>query len=149
MVAERFALTYVSVMENSRVIVPTNRRVNFGQAIVLFFINYIEFSGRSSAGAYWYFALWSILLAILFAVLDSTLDLVDKYLNFSNTLSLITLVPSISLSIRRLHDINRSGWWFLLSFTVVGLIPIIYWACQRGDRAENDYGPDQEAGRDS
>ena len=134
---------------DSKVDVRANRRVNFGQAIVLFFINYFEFSGRSSAGAYWYFALWSLLLLILFAFLDSTFDMVDNYMNFSNLLSLITLVPSISLSVRRLHDINRSGWWFLLSITLIGLIPLIYWACQRGDRAENDYGSDKEAGRDS
>ena len=68
-------------MDDSKVNVPANRQVNFGQAIVLFFINYFEFSGRSSAGAYWYFALWSFLLVILFAVMDLTFDLVDKYLN--------------------------------------------------------------------
>ena len=135
-------------MDDSKVNVPANRQVNFGHAIVLFFINYFEFSGRSSAGAYWYIAFWSLLLVFLFAVLDSIFDLVGKYLNFSNLLSLVTLVPSISLSVRRLHDINRSGWWFLLSISVIGLIPLIYWACQRGDRSENDYGPDKEAGRD-
>ena len=136
-------------MDDSKVNVPVNRQVNFGQAIVLFFINYFEFNGRSSAGAYWYFALWSFLLVILFAVMDLTFDLVDKYLNFSNLFSLVTLLPGISLSIRRLHDINKSGWWFLLSITLIGLIPLIYWACQRGDRVENDYGCDKEAGRDS
>ena len=93
-------------MDDSKVNVPVNRQVNFGQAIVLFFINYFEFSGRSSAGAYWYFALWSFLLVILFAVMDLTFDLVDKYLNFSNLFSLVTLLPGISLSVRRLHDIN-------------------------------------------
>ena len=81
--------------------------------------------------------------------MDFTFDLVDNYLNFSNLLSLVTLVPSISLSVRRLHDINKSGWWFLLSITLIGLIPLIYWAFQRGDRVENDYGSDIEAGRDS
>ena len=129
--------------------VPANRQVNFWQAIVLFFINYFEFSGRSSAGAYWFFALWSFLLVILFAVMDLTFDLVDKYLNFSNLFSLVALLPGISLSVRRLHDINRSGWWLLLSITLIGLIPLIYWACRRGDRVENDYGSDKEAGRDS
>ena len=137
------------MMNDSKVDVAANRRVNFGQAIVLFFINYFEFSGRSSAGAYWYFALWSFLLVILSALIDLTFDLVDKYLNFSNLFSLVTLLPGISLSVRRLHDINRSGWWLLLSITLIGLIPLIYWACQRGDRVENDYGSDKEAGRDS
>ena len=136
-------------MDDSKVNVPVNRQVNFGQAIVLFFINYFEFSGRSSAGAYWYFALWSFLLVILFTVMDLTFDLVDEYLNFSNLFSFVTLLLGISLSVRRLHDINRSGWWLLLSITLIGLIPLIYWACQRGDRVENDYGSDKEAGRDS
>ena len=136
-------------MDDSKVNVPVNRQVNFGQAIVLFFVNYFEFSGRSSAGAYWYFALWSVLLVILSAVIDLTFDLVDKYLKFNNLFSLVTLLPGISLSVRRLHYINRSGWWLLLSITLIGLIPLIYWACQRGDRVENDYGSDKEAGRDS
>ena len=136
-------------MDDSKVNMPVNRQVNFWQAIVLFVINYFEFSRRSSPGAYWYFALWSFLLVILFAVMDLTFDLVDKYLNFSNLFSLVTLPPGISLSVRRLHDINRSGWWLLLSITLIGLIPLIYWACQRGDRVENDYGSDKEAGRDS
>ena len=89
------------------------------------------------------------LVVILFAVMDLTFGLVDKYLNFSNLFSLVTLLPGISLSVRRLHDINRSGWWLLLSITLIGLIPLIYWACQRGARVENDYGSDKEAGRDS
>ena len=89
------------------------------------------------------------MVVILFAVKDLTLDLVDKYLNFSNLFSLVTLLPGILLSVRRLHDINRSGWWLLFSITLIGLVPLIYWACQRGDRVENDYGPDKEAGLDS
>ena len=89
------------------------------------------------------------MVVILFAVKDLTLDLVDKYLNFSNLFSLVTLLPGILLSVRRLHDINRSGWWLLFSITLIGLVPLIYWACQRGDRVENDYGSHKEAGRDS
>jgi len=81
--------------------------------------------------------------------MDLTLDLVDKYMNLNNLFSLVTLLPGRSLSVRRLHDINRSGWWLLLSITLIGLIPLIYWACQGGDRVENDYGSDKEAGRDS
>ena len=81
--------------------------------------------------------------------MDLTFDLVDKYLNFTNLFSLVTLLPGISLSVRRLHDINKSGSWFLLSITLIGLIPLVHWACQRRDRAKNDYGSDKEAGRDS
>ena len=61
-------------MDDSKANVPANRQAKFGQAVVLFFINYFEFGERSSAGAYWYFALRSFLLVILFAVMDVTFD---------------------------------------------------------------------------
>ena len=81
--------------------------------------------------------------------MDLTLDLVDKYMNLNNLFSLVTLLPGRSLSVRRLHDINRSGWWLLLSITLIGFTPLIYWACQGRDRVENAYGSNKETGRDS
>ncbi|MEM1103752.1 MAG: DUF805 domain-containing protein, partial [Pseudomonadota bacterium] len=60
---------------------------------------------------------------------------------------LATRIPGIGLGVRRLHDIGRSGWWTLIAFTVIGLIPLIYWACQPGERSENRFGPDVEQGR--
>ena len=47
----------------------------------------------------------------------------------------------LSVSVRRLHDINKSGWWLLLSITIIGLIPLLYWACKKGDDDGNKYGP--------
>ena len=49
----------------------------------------------------------------------------------------VTLIPSISLSVRRLHDIDKSGWWLLISFTIIGIPVLIYWAIKAGDRQEN------------
>ncbi|MEM6851324.1 MAG: DUF805 domain-containing protein, partial [Pseudomonadota bacterium] len=72
----------------------------------------------------------------------------DLIIPFLGTLfSLATLIPGIGLGVRRLHDIGRSGWWTLIAFTVIGLIPLIYWACQPGERSENRFGPDVEQGR--
>jgi uncharacterized membrane protein YhaH (DUF805 family) len=53
----------------------------------------------------------------------------------------ILILPNLSLVIRRLHDINKSGWWMLLFFTIVGLIPMFYWLYfKEGNQSENNYG---------
>tara|TARA_Y100000816_G_C25784541_1_gene411305 strand:+ start:223 stop:456 length:234 start_codon:yes stop_codon:yes gene_type:complete len=52
----------------------------------------------------------------------------------------IFLIPEIAVSIRRLHDINKSGWWILLTITIIGIIPLIYFYCIKGDDGANDYG---------
>ena len=63
-----------------------------------------------------------------------------QLLTLSNAYSLVTLIPSISVGVRRLHDIDKSGWWFLITLTVIGILLIIYWACLAGDEDENRYG---------
>jgi uncharacterized membrane protein YhaH (DUF805 family) len=48
--------------------------------------------------------------------------------------------PFLAAGPRRLHDTNRSGWWQLLSLTLIGLIPLIYWLASKGDEHANQYG---------
>ena len=55
--------------------------------------------------------------------------------------SLAVLVPGIAVSIRRLHDTGKSGWWNLIAFTVIGIFPLIFFLAQEGDPGENAYGP--------
>jgi uncharacterized membrane protein YhaH (DUF805 family) len=50
------------------------------------------------------------------------------------------LIPLLAVSARRLHDTNRSGWWYLLSITIIGIIPLIIWWSQDGQNQENQYG---------
>ena len=55
---------------------------------------------------------------------------------------LAILVPGLALAVRRLHDINRTGWWLLLCFVIViGWIILIVWAIKRGNDRPNKYGP--------
>jgi uncharacterized membrane protein YhaH (DUF805 family) len=61
--------------------------------------------------------------------------------------TLATLLPTLAVSARRLHDIDRSGWWALLIFTVIGYIVLIYWACLRGTVGANRFGPDPLEGK--
>lgn len=60
---------------------------------------------------------------------------------------LATLIPSLAISVRRLHDVGKSGWWLLIMFTIVGILLLLYWYVQPGQRAENKFGSDKEAGR--
>jgi uncharacterized membrane protein YhaH (DUF805 family) len=132
------------------IIIPGHRVVSFTDSISLFFKNYFNFEGRSSRGAYWYWVLASMAIAIILTILDYILfgeATLDGVAPLGTIFNLIALVPGVALTVRRLHDIGRSGWWVLLILTIVGLIPLIYWYCQPGNRHPNKFGNDHEAGR--
>ena len=103
------------------------------------------------------FTLVLLIIAFVLGALDGVMLGVMDYsqgeteaqlLTLGNAYSLVTLIPSISVSVRRLHDIDKSGWWLLLCLTGIGILLIIYWACLGSDEDENRYGslvlPDQD-----
>ncbi len=98
------------------------------------FARYFDFEGRSSRAEFWYWQLFRVLLFLSLTFLETILF---SGLNF--TFNLFLLIPEVSVSIRRLHDINKSGLWYLLTFTIVGIIPLIYFYSLKGDGKENDY----------
>ena len=55
-------------------------------------------------------------------------------------LSIVTFMPSIAVSIRRLHDLNKSGWWLLLALTIIGIIPLFIWIVSKGTQGKNRFG---------
>jgi uncharacterized membrane protein YhaH (DUF805 family) len=64
-------------------------------------------------------------------------------------LSLITFLPTLAVAVRRLHDVDRSGWWLLLDFTIIGMFyPLLVWRCRKGTEGANRFGPDS-SGLDS
>ena len=116
---------------------------------MLFFKNYVNFGGRSSRGAYWLYVIWGIIISVVAVLIDvfALQTGADASGPFELITNLVLLIPGFALSVRRLHDIGKSGWWLLLVFTVIGILLIIFWGCQPGDRSTNKYGPDVEAGR--
>lgn len=99
--------------------------------------NYCNFNGRASRYEYW----WFVVINIVFSCVCTLLDQLVGIAIFSGLLSLALLLPGLGLSVRRLHDINKSGWWLLLALIpLVGWIVIIVWAAQKGDEAANDFG---------
>jgi len=55
---------------------------------------------------------------------------------------LALLVPGIAVSVRRLHDIGRTGWWYLIAFTLIGVLLLIVWFCKKGHAGRNRFGED-------
>jgi uncharacterized membrane protein YhaH (DUF805 family) len=85
---------------------------------------YVVFSGRSRRKEFWFFMLISCLIGIFSSLIDLILGTGTWVSDIS---SLIFLLPSIAVGTRRLHDINRSGWWQLIALTGIGLIVLIIW----------------------
>ena len=120
--------------------------MNFFESIKSCFIRYTDFSGRSMRSEYWNFTVFVSILYIVAELIDVKIAGVP-YLDYygfgtlSIILTIVTIVPGTAVSVRRLHDINKSGWWILLFFTIIGWIPLIYWVCLKSDGAENRFGP--------
>ena len=113
--------------------------MNFGQAISSAFSNYVNFSGRAIRSEYWFWVLFTSIGVVLGEIIDGVLGTTLIYPIFG----LVTILPSIAVGVRRLHDLDRSGWWLLLSFIpLVGAIVLIIWFCGRGTAGSNRFGPD-------
>jgi uncharacterized membrane protein YhaH (DUF805 family) len=65
----------------------------------------------------------------------------------NSLVNLALFLPSLAVSVRRLHDLDRSGWWILLVFVIlIGWIVLIVWNCTKGTPGPNRFGPDPLAG---
>ena len=102
--------------------------------------NYAEFNGRSRRSEYWYFVLFNLVVAIVLGFADGVLRKIVGFGMLGMIYSLVVLVPGIAVSIRRLHDTDRSGWWLLLALVpIVGLV-LIWFMAQDSDAGTNRYG---------
>jgi uncharacterized membrane protein YhaH (DUF805 family) len=112
---------------------------------------YADFTGRAQRMEYWMFHLVNLIIGLLFAALDGVLGLdsnVDllKIGLLQGLYSLVVLLPSWGVAVRRLHDTGRSGWWLLIAIIpVIGWIVLIVFLATDGDRQPNAYGPDPKA----
>ena len=119
--------------------------MNMIEAVTSCLRNCADFSGRAIRSEYWYWSLASSVVCFVFGLIDETLNPGTQLGLFSAVTALVTfglLLPGLAVSVRRLHDVDKSGWWMLLGFTVVGIVPLIYWACQRGTVGQNRFGSD-------
>ena len=116
--------------------------MGFGQAISVGFANYFNFKTRASRSEYWYFILFLVIVSVAITLVDLAMSGPDGKFLLNTIFSLATFIPSLSVLVRRLHDIGRSGWYVLLGLIpLVGIIILIYWACQPSTPQQNEYGP--------
>jgi len=112
--------------------------MSFQEAISSGLSRYIDFNTRSSRSEYWYWVLFVILLSIVAGVIDGIIF--DAPI-LRSLVTLGLLVPGIAVGVRRLHDIDRSGWWYLIALIpIVGALVLIYWFVQPGTPGSNEYG---------
>lgn len=143
-------------------------RLTFGQAIYAALIkNYANFSGRARRSEYWYFTLFQVLVGIvLFLIPSPVITILGWHVPLLYGLYyFVTLLPNLAVGIRRLHDIDKSGWHmlyfvfgpFLIDFIVPNLTPhmilglwvgyiivcihLIVWLCRDSSDEENEFGP--------
>ncbi|MBX9840673.1 MAG: DUF805 domain-containing protein [Xanthobacteraceae bacterium] len=120
--------------------------MDFWQAIVSGFKNYVGFSGRACRSEYWYWVLAMIILSIITGIIDYAAFGDSEYGPVNSIFSLATFLPSLAMGFRRLHDIDRTAWWWLIAFTVIGIFLLLYWACVKGTTGPNRFGPDPLGG---
>ncbi|MEM1161644.1 MAG: DUF805 domain-containing protein [Pseudomonadota bacterium] len=113
--------------------------MGFMEAVKSVFARYVDFQGRSPRSEYWWFVLFYILVAIVLSLLSAVVPLLGILLL---VFYLAIIIPSISVAIRRLHDLDKSGWWLLLSFVPIANLLLLYWACCKGTDGDNQFGPD-------
>lgn len=116
----------------------------FGDVIKTVFNRYIRFSGRARRSEYWYWILFILLGSLGLSVIDGFIFGFGE--NDGGVLgplfSLATIVPSLAVGFRRMHDTGRSAWWLLLGLIpLVGAIILIVWFAKRGDEHDNQFGP--------
>ena len=106
--------------------------------------NYVGFSGRARRKEYWMFVLMNLIISFVLGIISGL------FLNGTPVLGaiygLFIFLPALAVAIRRLHDIGKSGWWYLIVLIpVVGAIWLIVLFATEGNAGENQYGPDPKA----
>jgi uncharacterized membrane protein YhaH (DUF805 family) len=92
---------------------------------------YAQFTGRASRSEYWWFYLFTVLATDAAVLLGGPVG---------GLASLFFFLPSLALFVRRLHDVGRSGWWFFITFTIIGIPVLFYWLVRASDAGSNSYG---------
>ena len=93
-----------------------SQMISFIEAIKSAFVKVLDFNGRSSRSEFWYYFIFSFICNNLINLIVLQTDIV-----LLSWLSLLLLMPYLSVAVRRLHDVNRSGWWLFSGFVAVYL----------------------------
>lgn len=134
--------------------------MDFLHAVQSAFQRYFDFTGRSSRSEFWYFILFGFLVGSLLSFLDSVMFFSSELPEagplplhrFYGPLTILFMagmvIPWLSVSTRRLHDIGRDGWWILFGFVPpIGWLFMMVWLTRDSAPEDNEYGHDPLAGQ--
>jgi uncharacterized membrane protein YhaH (DUF805 family) len=128
--------------------------MSFTESIKTCFSQYVTFSGRARRPEFWWFALFALVGSIIMTIIDiklfgttvtepGAISGQTSFAPFSWVFMLAIMLPYISVAVRRLHDIGRSGWWYWIALIpLVGFILLIVWFARKGDSGPNQFGPE-------
>ncbi len=129
--------------------------MSFTQAIRTVWSKYATLSGRATRPEYWWWVLFVLLLNIATSIVDVFIIApalgLESFGEFAEQplsliVSLALFVPGFCVSVRRLHDIDRSGWWLLIIFIpLIGMLVLLYWMTRPGTDSANRFGVPQSA----
>lgn len=100
--------------------------------------NYAVFNGRARRTEYWMFFLFNAIITIILSILQSIADINNI---LTGIYGLLTILPSLAVGARRLHDSGRSGWWLLIGLIpFIGTIILIIFFCLDSEEGDNRFG---------
>jgi uncharacterized membrane protein YhaH (DUF805 family) len=115
-----------------------HEQVDIAEAVRRAFSNFANFSGRANRGEFWWFVVANIVANVILTVVDST---ILGFPILSLIWALVALIPGLSLSVRRLHDVDKSGWNILWGLVpVVGIVLLLIWYAKQGEPRPNRFG---------
>lgn len=112
--------------------------MSFADSIRTCLSKYATFSGRARRSEHWWFYLFTILVYIVVGIIDAVIN--NSILGLLAVLAL--LLPSLAVTVRRLHDTGRAGWWIFIALVpFVGGIILLVFECMNSQPGTNQYGP--------
>lgn len=111
---------------------------------------YARFDGRAGKKEYWHFSLVSFIIIVVLSVIDIATGTFKVEVGLgllSGIYTLAVLIPGIAVSVRRLHDTDRSGWWLLINaIPLIGVVVFLVFTAQNGTPGDNQYGSNPKGG---
>ena len=118
----------------------------------LAFKKWNDINGRANLREFWFFVLFSLIFSFLIGIVDGMMmvikgeEIADDSLGILGIIySILIFIPNITITVRRLHDVNKSGWNLLWYITIIGMLFILILNVLKGTEGENKYGPPSTA----
>jgi len=137
----QYLILNIEILYCSLIIIVIKEAMDLQTSVKTCLSKYADFKGRAIRSEYWWFQLFAVISTFVAAIFDSFfVNNIDSAGPVEIIVSLGLLIPNLAVTARRLHDVNRSGWWMLIPITIIGIIPYIIWVVTQGDGKKNRFG---------